>query len=479
MSQSHRPGGLLDASESIRNRAVVGGREEDAGWTDSAARMPGYAAKNPERTREIINWPGDNRREFASLPALYRFSARAVDTRLSVDCFFMNAIRLHHVRSAPAAFAVLKVCVAMAAIWSSSARPRRSFRAAPVPRFRWLLLAVAACGLAHPVRAQDWAQKMFSVTSHNFGTVAKGSKTEFRFIYRNLYEEDVHVQSVRTSCGCTSPAITKKLVHTHETGEIVATFNTRTFQGQHGATLTVTFDQPFYAEVQLRVAGNIRGDVTFDPPSINLGNVDLGSGAEQRVRVTHVGASPWQITDVRSANSNFEVVLSQPQHTGAQSVYDLTLRLKQSAPAGYINDQLILVTNDPRATQIPMDVEGRIVAEVTVSPQLLALGTVSAGGSVTKNIVVRANRPFCVTGIVCSDGCLSCPAKETPAKVHILPVTFQAGDIGGCIERQLTITTDLGDGAVPMVTVQATVDEPSTTASETETPAVGQSASAG
>ena len=62
---------------------------------------------------------------------------------------------------------------------------------------------------AVPASGQEWAEKMFSVTSHNFGTVAKGSKTEFRFIYRNLYEEDVHVSSVRTSCGCTQPAITK------------------------------------------------------------------------------------------------------------------------------------------------------------------------------------------------------------------------------------------------------------------------------
>jgi len=323
------------------------------------------------------------------------------------------------------------------------------------------LVPIALLGaalLAVPASGQEWAEKMFSVTSHNFGTVAKGSKTEFRFIYRNLYEEDVHVSSVRTSCGCTQPAITKKLIKTHETGEIVAAFNTRTFLGQHGATLTVTFDQPFYAEVQLRVAGNIRGDVTFEPASVNLGNVDLGRGAEQVVRVTHMGATPWEITDVRSANVNFEVLLSQPQHTGSQSAYDLTLRLKPDAPAGYINDQLILVTNDPRASQIPMDVEGRVVAEVTVSPQLLALGNVLPGGSVTKNIVVRANRPFCVTGIVCNDGCLSCPAKETPAKVHILPVTFQAGDVGGRVERELTITTDLGDGAVPVVTVQAMVD---------------------
>ncbi len=332
--------------------------------------------------------------------------------------------------------------------------------------------------LAVPASAQEWAEKMFSVTSHNFGTVAKGSKTEFRFIYRNLYEEDVHVSSVRTSCGCTQPAITKKLIETHETGEIVASFNTRTFLGQHGATLTVTFDQPFYAEVQLRVAGNIRGDVTFEPASVNLGNVDLGRGAEQVVRVTHMGSTPWEITDVRSANVNFEVLLSQPQHTGSQSAYDLTLRLKPDAPAGYINDQLILVTDDPRASQIPMDVEGRVVAEVTVSPQLLALGNVLPGGSVTKNIVVRANRPFCVTGIVCNDGCLSCPAKETPAKVHILPVTFQAGDVGGQVERELTITTDLGDGAVPVVTVQAMVDGvPADGASARRSPSQYQSVS--
>ena len=323
----------------------------------------------------------------------------------------------------------------------------------------WCVITCIGVSLSAPsVSAQEWAEKMFSVTSHNFGTVAKGSKTEFRFVYRNLYEENVHVSSVRTSCGCTQPAITKKLIETHETGEIVAVFNTRTFLGQHGATLTVTFDQPFQAKVQLRVAGNVRGDVTFEPSSVNLGNVDLGRGAEQVVRVSHIGSTPWEITDVRSANVNFEVLLSEPQHTGSQSAYELTLRLKPDAPAGYINDQLILVTNDPRASQIPMDVEGRVVAEVTVSPQLLALGNVVQGGTVTKNIVVRANRPFCVTGIVCNDGCLSCPAKETPAKVHILPVTFQAGDVGGRIERELTITTDLGVGAVPVVTVQALVD---------------------
>jgi hypothetical protein len=322
-------------------------------------------------------------------------------------------------------------------------------------------MAISGAGLA-----QEWAAKMFPVTSHNFGTVAKGSKTEYRFVFRNMYKEDLHVVGVRTSCGCTSPEVTKRDLKTHESAEVVAKFNTRTFLGQHGATLTVTFDKPFHAEVQLRVAGNIRGDVMFDPPFVDLGNVDLGKGAERTVRVSRVGTTPWEIKDVRSVNPSFEVMLSKPTRTAAQTMYDLTMRLKPEAPAGYVKGQLILVTDDARATQIPMDVEGRVVAEVTVSPQLLALGAVQCGGTVTKNVVVRANREFSITGISCADGCLTCEPKTTPAKVHILPITFQAGAAAGKVERQLKIATDLGEGAVPMVTVHAQVEAASPAANE-------------
>jgi len=83
---------------------------------------------------------------------------------------------------------------------------------------------------------------------------------------------------------------------------------------------------------------------------------------------------------------------------------------------------------------------------------------VKCGGTITKNVVVRANRDFCITGVACEDGCLTCEPRTTPAKVHILPVTFQAGNAAGRVEQQLKISTDLGEGAVPNVTVQAEVE---------------------
>ncbi|MGA0039918.1 MAG: DUF1573 domain-containing protein [Pirellulales bacterium] len=299
---------------------------------------------------------------------------------------------------------------------------------------------------------------MFAETTHNFGTVARGSKTEHRFTIRNIYKEDVHIAGVRTSCGCTSPVVTKDLLKTHDTSEVVATFNTRTFLGQHGATLTVTIDQPFYAEVQLRVDGNIRSDVSFDPPFIDLGNVDLGKGATQSVRVSRTGSLPWQIVDVRSANPMFEVTLSKPQRTATQTVYDLTLSLKPEAEPGYINSELILVTNDPRAEQIPMDVEGRVVAALTVSPQLLAMGVVQPGQSVTKNVVVRANQPFRVVDVTCGDTCVSCKVPDREATVQILPVTFTAGQTVGLIEREVQVATSLGRNLVQSIMLQVTVE---------------------
>ena len=321
-------------------------------------------------------------------------------------------------------------------------------------------LLVAALTLVLPCTGfgQEWASKMFTDTTHNFGTVARGSKTEHRFTFRNIYKEDIHISGVRTSCGCTSPVVTKDLLKTHETAEVVATFNTRTFLGQHGATLTVTIDKPYYAEVQLRVDGNIRSDVFFEQPFIDMGNVDLGKGSQQTVEVTRTGSSPWQITDVRSANPMFEVMLSKPLRSATQTVYDLTLTLKPEAEPGYINSELILVTNDPRAEQIPMDVEGRVVAEVTVSPQLLAMGVVRPGETVTKNLVVRANRAFRVVDVACSDACVSCKVPDREAAVQILPVTFTAGDTAGRIEREIRVATNLGPDVVPSVVLQVTIE---------------------
>ncbi len=303
------------------------------------------------------------------------------------------------------------------------------------------LLAALACA---PAYGQEWAAKMFPVKKHEFGTVARGAKAEYAFEFKNLYKETIHIAGVRVSCGCTSTKVSQATVKSLETSSIVAIFNTRSFVGRRGATITVTIDRPYYAEVQLRVDGYIRSDVVFEPGEINFGSLDAGTSAERHIRVTHAGRSNWTLTDVRSANEHIEVLLSEPQRYGGRVTYEMTVRLKETAPVGYFDDQLILVSDDRYQGKVTLAMSGRVVSPLTVANDLV-LGTVKSGDEVTRNLVVRAKQPFRIVGIECDDARFVCQAPTQARKVHIIPVTFRASDEEGDFQVPIRIRTDLAN----------------------------------
>jgi hypothetical protein len=332
---------------------------------------------------------------------------------------------------------------------SRSILPRFSF----TPAARWLfVLWMLATGDG---LAQEWAVKMFKVTEHDFGSVARGSKAEFAFELENKYEEDIHVASVQSSCGCTSPTITKQVLKTWEKSQIIAKFNTRSFVGQRNATLTVVIDRPFYAEVQLAVSGYIRSDVVFNPGEINFGDVDQFQPAEVEVTVSYAGRSDWRIMDVRSANEHFEVELKEVTRENNRVDYRMLVRLAADAPAGHIEDQLTLVSDDTRLNLIPLAVHGRVVSPLSVSPASLFLGVVETGKSVSKQLVVRGKQPFKVVNVKCGDKCFKFETSPDQKKLHFIPVTFTAGEKPGKVTQHIEIATDLG--AVTHCVASATV----------------------
>lgn len=313
------------------------------------------------------------------------------------------------------------------------------------------------------VLAQQWATKMFKSTSHDFGSVAAGAKAEFVFEFQNIYQEDIHVLSVRSSCGCTSPTVTKATLKTWETSSVVASFNTRTFRGQRSATVTVVFDKPFYAEVQLTVTGFIRGDLVFDPGDVNFGDVELSNTAQRKVQVQYAGRNDWKIVDVRSANKHLEVELLEASRSRGRVVYDMLVRLKPDALAGHFQDQLSIVTNDSQQKTTAIMVQGNILTPVTVSPSSLFLGILQPGQTVTKNLVVKAKEPFQVECIDCGESdTLQFKAPDTDEKrnVYVIPVTFTAGNDPGQFSQKITIKTSFGGGAECCCIATATIRKP-------------------
>ncbi|MHC4401591.1 MAG: DUF1573 domain-containing protein [Planctomycetota bacterium] len=318
-----------------------------------------------------------------------------------------------------------------------------------------LLVAWAAGSTA---AGQQWAKKMFEATSHDFGTVARNAKTEFRFALKNIYVEDVHVASARVSCGCISTRIEQPHLKTYQKGAIVAKLNTKAYRGQRSVTITVVIDRPFYARVALHVKGYIRSDVTVEPGQVSLGAIDRGTPIERTIAVTRRGYGDWRILEVKSTSPHVSGEVVDVARLRDRTNCRLRVRVDGTVPAGAVDERLVLVTNDRRSSGIPIVVEGRVVTDVRVSPESLFLGVVRPKQEVTRQLVVRGTRPFRITAVT-SDGShfdFKAPNSEVPKPIHVIPVTFIAGEASGKVTEIIRIQTDL-EGAAPQLSAFAVV----------------------
>lgn len=317
---------------------------------------------------------------------------------------------------------------------------------------RWSgLVLTLTLSFAAQANASAGSNELFPEMTFDFGAVPRSAKIEHVFALNNPYDQELHIAWVRSSCGCTLPRAEKDVVPPHGKGAIVAEFNTRSFTGQHGATVIVLIDRPIVTEIRLNVKGYIRTDVVVDPSQVNFGTVDEGAGAERKFNVDYAGRPDWKILEVKSGLPAVSTSLKEVRRAAGRTSYEVTVRLAADAPAGYLREQLTLVTNDHRATEFPVIVEARVAPELAVSPSTLMLGIVQPGQSVTRQLVIRAKRAFKVVSLSSMGeaadpevGTYTFGAAADQAKaVHVVPVTFTAGKQSGKVAQRIRIETDL------------------------------------
>ena len=311
-------------------------------------------------------------------------------------------------------------------------------------------------------RAQDWAKAMFSATSYDFGTVACGAKVEHRFSIENIYSEDAHIKAVNSSCGCAASQINKRLLKKREKAELVAVADTRKYLGHKDATITVVFDKPFSAEVHLQIQMNVRGDLVVQPGTIQFGSVRQGTAQKQEATISHCGRKDWQITKIECANPHIQARVSETSRAAGSVKYALSTVLKADAPAGYFQDQLVLVTNDadPRSTRVPVSVDGKVESALSVSPSQLLMGRAEAGQAVTRSIVVKGDVPFRVVSARSDDRRFQCKLSGEAKTVHVIPVTFVAkgaDSASGTVHAKIRIETDMAGSPAEEVAVSVQV----------------------
>lgn len=334
------------------------------------------------------------------------------------------------------------------------------------------------CGAARlPAQELNWAEKMFDKLNHDFGVVARGADTRYRFTITNKYVETIRIKEIRKTCGCTDAKLGENAVQngnslrSRESTTIEVAMDTRKFTHEKNSSIIVVFDQPIYQEVTVPIKAYIRTDVVVTPGSVEFGSVPKGQSAERKISVAYAGRDNWTIKEVISKNPNIDVKLAEKGRSAGRVDYELTVSLKPDVALGELRDQIQLVTDDASNPYVPVMVEGRVETEFTVNPDVLAFGTLAPGEKKTVNVVVRGRKPFTIDKIE-SDKTVGMFQVRLPPEakmVHVLPITVTAPADATSLDDVFSITIG---GNAEAVTFKATgkVTGPATTQVKTPVP---------
>ena len=97
----------------------------------------------------------------------------------------------------------------------------------------------------------------FSEKAYDFGEMVQGEKKEHTFSLKNSGKSELIIRNVRSSCGCTAVAPSKKVIAAGETVPIKVTFDSRGKRGRQSKSITVITNDPKNPTTTLRISCNI------------------------------------------------------------------------------------------------------------------------------------------------------------------------------------------------------------------------------
>lgn len=97
----------------------------------------------------------------------------------------------------------------------------------------------------------------FPEKTYDFGEMTQGEKKEHTFTLTNNGKSELIIRNVRSSCGCTAVAPSKKVIAAGETAPIKVTFDSKGKRGRQSKTITVITNDPKTPTTTLRISTNI------------------------------------------------------------------------------------------------------------------------------------------------------------------------------------------------------------------------------
>jgi Protein of unknown function (DUF1573) len=321
-----------------------------------------------------------------------------------------------------------------------------------------VLLMTGTVAAQQPAVVEPWANKLFSsVTSKDFGLVAKGSQLKYSFKMTNIYKVPLEITNVRVTCGCVTVTPTSRTLEPNETAYLNINMDARRFDGPKSINIFVTVGPQYISTATLTVQAVTRQDVVLNPGEIDFGVVHRGHSPTSFIDVQHIGGPNWRLEEiVKNSNAPFDLRVEdlKGRLVGGRAGYRIHATLKADAAPGQFKEEILLKTNDPSSQVLTFNISGNVQAPLAAVPGTVNMNGLKAGVVLEQKVSIRGSQPFRITRVDGQgQGVTAVFAADRLANMHVITIRCQM-DQPGELRKSLTVVSSLNNESVP-ITVEA------------------------
>ena len=257
-------------------------------------------------------------------------------------------------------------------------------------------VAVAAApALAQEAAAEARPKAVVDEPVFDAERVNKGKNIVHDFVVKNEGTTPLRITDVRPACGCTV-ADYDEVIAPGASGKVHAVLDTTSFAGPISKGITVLTDDPENPQLTLTVKALVEPLVFVKPGYARFIQPQLSEPGTVEQLIFTRSFDALEVVDVTSPYP-FLTTVARPAKadevdsngSGKQWVVTFTVDYEK-APVGALGDYVVVKTNHPEQTEVPIPVSGFVRPMVVVTPQDLDFGKIQVSGeSAQAQLVVK------------------------------------------------------------------------------------------
>jgi Protein of unknown function (DUF1573) len=246
-------------------------------------------------------------------------------------------------------------------------------------RAGWIALLLLCAGGCSQQRGRHRARApsaVFAQVEYDFGTVEQGTAVTHAFPFRNDGDIELHIDELRSGCGCLAALADPRPVKPHAAGEVQVTLDTTALSGDQRRTVTVYSNDPKRRTVLLVLRGTVAADVAISPQPLFVGRVARGHRIEDAALALLLRDTAE--IDSIGTTGNVAAADSQPLTDGRRG-RSINLTISPDAPLGPFEQILDVRTGGPEGSVQHLTVAGVVIADLVAAPKRLDFSDAAAG----------------------------------------------------------------------------------------------------